>query len=82
MLTNRFVCGIMCIQTDYVILLCVKGRIKEVIFMTAKETEILASIIQIIQSMSAQSRRDLLLMGRGILLGEQNRKRDDHAEKS
>ena len=55
---------------------------KEVIFMTAKETEILASIIQIIQSMSAQSRRDLLLMGRGILLGEQNRKRDDHAEKS
>lgn len=50
--------------------------------MTAKETEILASIIQIIQSMSAQSRRDLLLMGHGILLGEQNRKRDDHAEKS
>ena len=82
MLTNKFVCGIIYIQTDYVILLCVKGRIKEVIFMTAKETEILASIIQIIQSMSAQSRRDLLLMGRGILLGEQNRKRDDHAEKS
>lgn len=50
--------------------------------MTVKETEILASIIQIIQSMSAQSRRDLLLMGRGILLGEQNRKCDDHAEKS
>ena len=72
----------MCIQTDYVILLCVKGRIKEEKLMTAKETEILASIIQIIQSMSAQSRRDLLLMGRGILLGEQNRKRDDHAEKS
>ena len=72
----------MCIQTDYAILLCVKGRIKEEKLMTAKETEILASIIQIIQSMSAQSRRDLLLMGRGILLGEQNRKRDDHAEKS
>ena len=72
----------MCIQTDYVILLCVKGRIKEEKLMTTKETEILASIIQIIQSMSAQSRRDLLLMGRGILLGEQNRKRDDHAEKS
>ena len=82
MLTNIFVCGIMCIQTDYVILFCVKGRIKEAKLMTAKETEILASIIQIIQSMSAQSRRDLLLMGRGILLGEQNRKRDDHAEKS
>ena len=82
MLTNRFVCGIMCIQTDYVILFCVKGRIKEEKLMTAKETEILASIIQIIQSMSAQSRRDLLLMGHGILLGEQNRKRDDHAEKS
>lgn len=41
--------------------------------MNEKETKILAEIIQIIQSMSEKSRRDLLLVGQGILLGEQNR---------
>ena len=38
------------------------------------DTQTLAEIIAIVQEMSAQSRRDLLLVGQGIVMGEQNRK--------
>lgn len=44
------------------------------------DTQTLAEIIAIVQEMSAQSRRDLLLVGQGIVMGEQNRKEKDHAK--
>lgn len=45
------------------------------------DTQTLAEIIAIVQEMSTQSRRDLLLVGQGIVMGEQNRKeKNDHAK--
>lgn len=38
------------------------------------DTQTLAEIIAIVQTMSEKSRRDLLLVGQGIVMGEQNRK--------
>ena len=46
------------------------------------DTQTLAEIIAIVQEMSAQSRRDLLLVGQGIVMGEQNRKEKDHHAKA
>lgn len=40
-------------------------------------TQTLAEIIAIVQTMSEKSRRDLLLVGQGIVMGEQNRKETD-----
>lgn len=42
--------------------------------MTPTETKTLAEIISIVQTMSDKSKRDFLLVGQGIVMGEQNRK--------
>ena len=42
--------------------------------MTSNETKTLAELIAIIQSMTDKSKRDFLLVGQGIVMGEQNRK--------
>ena len=48
--------------------------------MTSNETKILAELIAIIQIMTDKSKRDFLLVGQGIVMGEQNRKEvSDHA---
>lgn len=48
--------------------------------MTPTETKTLAEIISIVQTMSDKSKRDFLLVGQGIVMGEQNRKEvSDHA---
>ena len=48
--------------------------------MTPTETKTLAEIISIVQTMSDKSKRDFLLVGQGIVMGEQNRKEvNDHA---
>ena len=49
--------------------------------MTPNETKTLAELIAIIQTMTDKSKRDFLLVGQGIVMGEQNRKEaNDHAE--
>lgn len=48
--------------------------------MTPNETKTLAELIAIIQTMTDKSKRDFLLVGQGIVMGEQNRKEaNDHA---
>lgn len=48
--------------------------------MTPTETKTLAEIISIVQTMTDKSKRDFLLVGQGIVMGEQNRKEvNDHA---
>ena len=48
--------------------------------MTSNETKTLAELIAIIQTMTDKSKRDFLLVGQGIVMGEQNRKEvNDHA---
>lgn len=42
--------------------------------MTPNETKTLAELIAIIQTMTDKSKRDFLLVGQGIVMGEQNRK--------
>ena len=42
--------------------------------MTPTETNTLAEIISIVQTMTDKSKRDFLLVGQGIVMGEQNRK--------
>ena len=42
--------------------------------MTPNETKTLAELIAIIQAMTDKSKRDFLLVGQGIVMGEQNRK--------
>lgn len=42
--------------------------------MTPTETKTLAEIISIVQTMTDKSKRDFLLVGQGIVMGEQNRK--------
>ena len=42
--------------------------------MTPNETKTLAELIAIIQTMTDKSKRDVLLVGQGIVMGEQNRK--------
>ena len=42
--------------------------------MTPTENKTLAEIISIVQTMSDKSKRDFLLVGQGIVMGEQNRK--------
>ena len=42
--------------------------------MTSNETKTLAELIAIIQTMTDKSKRDFLLVGQGIVMGEQNRK--------
>lgn len=42
--------------------------------MTPTETKTLAEIISIVQTMSDKSKRDFLLVGQGIVMGEKNRK--------
>ena len=42
--------------------------------MTPTETKTLAELIAIIQTMTDKSKRDVLLVGQGIVMGEQNRK--------
>ena len=42
--------------------------------MTPTETKTLAELIAIIQTMTDKSKRDFLLVGQGIVMGEQNRK--------
>lgn len=42
--------------------------------MTPTETKTLAEIITIVQTMSDKSKRDFLLVGQGIVMGEKNRK--------
>ena len=42
--------------------------------MTSNETKTLAELIAIIQSMTDKSKRDFLLVGQGIVMGEQNRR--------
>lgn len=51
--------------------------------MTPNETKTLAELIAIIQTMTDKSKRDFLLVGQGIVMGEQNRKEvNDHAATS
>ena len=51
--------------------------------MTSNETKTLAELIAIIQTMTDKSKRDFLLVGQGIVMGEQNRKEvNDHAATS
>ena len=40
--------------------------------MTPNETKTLAELIAIIQTMTDKSKRDFLLVGQGIVMGEQN----------
>ena len=48
--------------------------------MTSNETKTLAELIAIIQTMTDKSKHDFLLVGQGIVIGEQNRKEvSDHA---
>lgn len=42
--------------------------------MTPNETKTLAELIAIIQTMTDKSKRDFLLVGQGIVMGEQNRR--------
>ena len=42
--------------------------------MTSNEIKTLAELIAIIQTMTDKSKRDFLLVGQGIVMGEQNRK--------
>ena len=42
--------------------------------MTPNETKTLAELITIIQTMTDKFKRDFLLVGQGIVMGEQNRK--------
>ena len=51
--------------------------------MKSNETKTLAALIAIIQTMTDKYKRDFMLVGQGIVMGEQNRKEvNDHAATS